>query len=311
MQGEWQRTVGSRGDQPGQFDEPYGLALTPDEDFFLAADHRNSRVAVLRALDGAWVRQLTGPPGTLQYPFGVAVVPSTGEILVSDIDCHRVIRFRSFDNDTVVGTLGTGQGNGPTEFNFPFGLAVLDGVYCPVVCVYITGTHTFHFFSIVVITALDTFRLFVSACDGFSQEGPVVVVVDYDNHRLVLWRLGDGTVWKQLGSQGTEPGQFTLPRAVAVTSTGALVVTDEYRVQVLTVDGAVVCVLDPTAVVVVGRLGESLFCVTVCADTDEILVTDSSNDRVVALTWSPPFQVRLFSFYFSIFFSCFTFSCFE
>ena len=124
----------------------------------------------------------------------------------------------------------------------------------------------------------------------------MVVVVDYWNHRLVLWRLGDGTVWKQLGSRGAEPGQFTFPRAVALTSTGALVVTDEYRVQVLTVDGAVVCVLDPTAVAGMGRLGEYLFGVTVCADTDEILVTDSENNRVVALTWSSPSPVRLFSF---------------
>ena len=135
MQGEWQRTVGSRGDQPGQFNRPRSLALTPDEEFLLMADSRNRRVVVLRAWDGAWVRQLTGPPGTLQDPSGVAVVPSTGEVLVSDWDRHRVIRFRSVDDDTVVGTLGTGQGSGPTEFYWPSGLAVLDGVHCPVVCV--------------------------------------------------------------------------------------------------------------------------------------------------------------------------------
>ena len=136
MQGEWQRTVGSLGDQPGQFICPHGLALTPDEDFLLVADSGNRRVAVLRALDGAWVRQLTGPPGTLQSPDGVAVVPSTGEVLVSDWDRDRVIRFRSIDDDSVVGTLGTGHGSGPTEFDNPSGLAVLDGFHCPVVCVY-------------------------------------------------------------------------------------------------------------------------------------------------------------------------------
>ena len=138
----------------------------------------------------------------------------------------------------------------------------------------------------------------------------MVVVVDWGNHRLVLLRLGDGTVWKQLGSQGTEPGQFILPKAVAVTSTGALVVTDEYRVQVLTVDGAVVCVLDPTAVAGVGRLGLTLLGVTVCADTDEILVTDCQNHRVVALTWSPPSQVHLCSFYCLIFLLSFYFILF-
>ena len=136
MQGEWQRTVGSRGDQPGQFNNPRGLALTPDEEFLIVVDGFNRRVAVLRALDGAWVRQLTGPPGTLQNPWGVAVVPSTGEVLVSDIGRNRVIRFRSIEDDTVVGTLGTGQGSGPAEFDCPVGLAVLDGVHCPVVCVY-------------------------------------------------------------------------------------------------------------------------------------------------------------------------------
>ena len=119
------------------------------------------------------------------------------------------------------------------------------------------------------------------------QDGPVVVVADMCNHRLSLWRLGDGTVWKHLGSQGTEPGQFTEPLAVAVTGAGALVVTDEYRVQVLTVDGAVLCVLDPTAVVGVGRLGGVLFGVALYPGTDDILVTDCDNHRVVALSWSP------------------------
>ena len=115
----------------------------------------------------------------------------------------------------------------------------------------------------------------------------MVVVVDCMNHRLVLWRLGDGTVWKHLGSKGTEPGQFTRPQAVAVTGAGALVVTDDHRVQVLTVDGAVLCVLDPTAVVGVGRLGRYLSGVALYPGTDEILVSDYDNHRVVALSWSP------------------------
>ncbi len=120
----------------------------------------------------------------------------------------------------------------------------------------------------------------------------MVVVADMNNHRLALWRLGDGTVWKHLGSEGTEPGQFTYPSAVAVTGTGALVVTDWGRVQVLTVDGAVLSVLDPTAMAGVGRLGTFLPGVAVCVGTNEIVVTDYDKDRAVALTWSPPTNVR-------------------
>ncbi len=97
-------------------------------------DGRNRRVAVLRATDGTWVRQLTGPPGTLSFPNGVAVVPSTGEVLVSDWDLYQVVRFRSIDDDTVVGTLGTGSGSGPAQFNVPSGLAMLDGSHRPLVC---------------------------------------------------------------------------------------------------------------------------------------------------------------------------------
>ena len=151
MQGEWQRTFGSEVDQPGQFKYPRGLALTPDEDFLLVVYCFNRRIAVLLAWDGTWVRQLTGPPGTLQYPVGVAVVPSTGEVLVSDWDNNRVVRFRSIDDDTVVGTLGTGRGSGPTELYGPGGLAVLDVVHCPVVCVY------FHWHPY--------FSLFFNCCD--------------------------------------------------------------------------------------------------------------------------------------------------
>ncbi len=115
----------------------------------------------------------------------------------------------------------------------------------------------------------------------------MVVVADSCNHRLSLWRLGDGTVWKHLGSYGTEPGQLSYPRAVAMTGAGALVVTDLHRVQVLTVDGAVLCVLDPTAMVGVGRLGSSLYGVALYPGTNEILVMDMYSHRVVVLSWSP------------------------
>ena len=77
--------MGSKGAKPGQFNIPCGLALTPDDAFLLVADSGNRRVVVLRATDGAWVRQLMGPPGTLQMPVGVSVVPSTGQVLVLDI----------------------------------------------------------------------------------------------------------------------------------------------------------------------------------------------------------------------------------
>jgi hypothetical protein len=46
--------------------------------------------------------------------------------LVSDITHHQVVRFQSIDDDTVVGTLGTGGSSGPTQFFFTAILAVLN-----------------------------------------------------------------------------------------------------------------------------------------------------------------------------------------
>jgi hypothetical protein len=131
--------------------------LTPDEAFLLVLDYGNNCVAVLRATDGTWVRQLTGPPGTLLSPCGVAVVPSTGEVLVSVWDRHEVVRFRSIDDDTVIGTLGSGEGSGPTQFRFPSGLAVLDGSHRSSVCL-------FHF--PLSSSYVEIYPFHILTCDG-------------------------------------------------------------------------------------------------------------------------------------------------
>ena len=117
------------------------------------------------------------------------------------------------------------------------------------------------------------------------QEGTVLLIADYGNNRVALWRLRNGTLWKHLGSEGSAQVQFVNPQAVAVTALGALVVTDENRVQVLTLTGAVVCVLDPTAVAGMGRLGSEFFGAAVCPCTGDIFVTDYKEDRLVAIEW--------------------------
>ncbi len=54
--------------------------------------------------------------------------------------------------------------------------------------------------------------------------------------------------------------------------------------------------LDPTAVVGVGRLLYNLYGVALYPGTDEILIMDWNNHRVVALSWSP--EVFHFDFFF-------------
>ncbi len=162
------------------------------------------------------------------------------------------------------------------------------------------------------------------------QEGLVVLVADCCNHRLALWRLRDGTVWMHLGGEGGEPGQFSQPQAVAVTRSRALVVTDTQRLQVLALDGSVLCVLRlDLQTIGLGRLGlclwalsscgiqpvwrgrrglgYNLFGLIVCADSNDIIVTDWNNHRVLTLMWSPGWlrSTTLFFFVFLCFFLVF------
>jgi hypothetical protein len=159
--------------------------------------------------------------------------------------------FAGVDDDTVVRTLGDGQGHGPRQLFGPQGVAVLQ--------------------------------------EGDAVDRPVAVVADTSNNRLSLFRVDDDTLLRHVGSAGAAPGQFKRPQSVSVVSsrlTGSeeawLVVGDSnnYRVQVLTLLGAVVRVL--VACDGVGLLSNVLISVTVCVATGEVLVSDTANHRVVS-----------------------------
>jgi tripartite motif-containing protein 71 len=255
IEGDFVLSTGSHGAGLGQFNGLAGLSLTPDEMHLLVSDEGNRRVVVADARDGRSLRSLQGPAGTLLRPAQAVVVPQTGQVLVLDATRQLIVVFVGVDDDTVVRTIGDGQGH---TMRFPGGLAVLDG----------------------------------DVADATAPDGPVAVVADSHNHRLAFWRTRDGTVVRHVGSQGAAPGQFKNPRAVTVVparSTGSdeawLVVADveNYRVQVLTRTGMVVRTLQGDAVI---KLGSFLSGVTVCIGTGEVLLTDNNNHRVVS--WRLP-----------------------
>jgi tripartite motif-containing protein 71 len=263
--GEFVLSCGSKGAGLGQFTSLRGLSLTPDETRLLVCDWGNHRVVVADARDGRSLRSLQGPAGTLDAPRQAVVVPQTGQVLVVDYNRSHVVVFAGVDDDTVVRTLGDGQGQGPRQLFRPWGLAVLDG----------------------------------DVADAAAPDGPVAVVADTYNHRLALWRVRDGAAVRHVGSEGAVPGQFNHPSAVTVVparSTGNdeawLVVADSWnrRVQVLTRTGTVVRVLQGDAVI---KLGDLLYGVTVCIGTGEVLATDYYNHRVVSWHLSDGGRLRV------------------
>ena len=84
LDGTFVRMWGSFGAAPGQFDSPFGLAVSSAEEVFVC-DMGNHRVQVFD-LDGTF-RRIWGSdgvaPGQFQYPKSVAV-SCAGEVLVSD-----------------------------------------------------------------------------------------------------------------------------------------------------------------------------------------------------------------------------------
>ena len=80
------------GERPGQFNEPYAVAVWGQE--VVVCDRDNHRVQVF-GLDGTFVRQwgeAGAGPGQFNQPCGVAVVGC--EVVVCDIENHRMQVFK-------------------------------------------------------------------------------------------------------------------------------------------------------------------------------------------------------------------------
>lgn len=118
------RTVGSRGDQPGQFAMPLALATTPSGDV-LVADLLAARVHRF-APAGAFLGSLGAPTRGyvgLSRPKGVAVGPD-GVIFVSDVGTRSVHAFRP---DGAPLTVFGAVADGSDELALPAGVAIAPG----------------------------------------------------------------------------------------------------------------------------------------------------------------------------------------
>jgi hypothetical protein len=110
---------------------------------------------------------------------------------------------------------------------------------------------------------------------------------------MSLWRLHESdAVWRHIGSEGHQPGQFFNPQAVAVTRAGTLLVADEHRVQELALDGTVLCVVGSHAI-----FGQRLFGIAACPVSGDVVVADYDHNHVVVLG-----VCKLFFFFFFFFF---------
>ena len=224
---------GPRGDEPGQFFSPRGLALGPDGSLYVAdlANHRVQRIAA----DGSPLASYAGPWDTsdgreeeLALASDVALGPD-GDLYILDGRTSRVVRidpdactlrgvWRLEPSDDVLASLAVG----------------LNGL------IYVTERSR-NRISVLgpdggLLTRWGSFGdgpgQLMSPADVVVDDAGQVYVADEDNQRIQVLST-DGTPLAQWGQPGRAPGEFQNPSALAFDAAGILYVVDSgnHRVQ--------------------------------------------------------------------------------
>jgi DNA-binding beta-propeller fold protein YncE len=153
-------SVGSEGKQLGEFQYPRGLCIQPFTNHLLVCDRNNNRVQVfstssssdqgyqpLKAI-GSSSGEESAAKGEFNQPCGVCCAPD-GSIVVAENENSRIQQFDA--SGRFVHTFGR-EGSGPQDLSSPFDVCHLDRRFAP-----------------------------------SSSASSLLVVVDSDNKRVVMW----------------------------------------------------------------------------------------------------------------------------
>ena len=117
-----QASFGTRGSGPGQFDQPRGLAITPDGNLAVA-DSKNGRIQILSP-DGKFLSEFgKGILSPEVSGVGDVVCNREGDFYVADTWNHAVRRFSS-DGKILANAIEAVQGSGRTRMFGPRSIAV-------------------------------------------------------------------------------------------------------------------------------------------------------------------------------------------
>jgi DNA-binding beta-propeller fold protein YncE len=231
--GNYRRQFGIAGDGPGQLGRPMNLTIANDE--LYVADYFNDRIEVF-ALDGTHLRGFGtagSGPGQFNAPGGVAVTEQ-GEMIIADFYNARIQLLDKRGNPVrqwgTTGKVGIRSG----EFNYPTDIAVTregtiyvaDG-YNDRVQVFDQSGDFSHKWGGPFATNIKGsfngwFRTISSIAVGADDR---VFVTDFYNHRVQVFQT-DGTFLYTMGTQGTGPGQLTLPVGIEIAEDGTLFIVD-------------------------------------------------------------------------------------
>ena len=217
-----------QGDQPGQFKDPHGIAVGPDDSVYVA-DTWNHRV---QKFDNNGKLLKTWQPDPGFWGPRAITVNKDGTVFVSDTGNKRIVSFNQ--EGVQIETWGQ-DGSAPGQLIEPVGIAIND---VEEVVVADTGNRRLQFF-----LNDGTFQREwpISGVEEFYSEpylatrGSEVFVTDSFNHRFA--RYNDGKLTGVWGKTGTGNGDFNRPIGIATAPDGSVYVSDTMnnRIQKFTV----------------------------------------------------------------------------
>jgi len=218
---------GSNGKENGQFQNPYGIAIS-SKGSIIVCDYHNDRIQIFDS-KGNFLSTFGSNGngnGQFQNPYGIAI-NSKGNIIISDQSNHRIQIFDSEGN--FLSKFGS-NGNGNGQFSSPRAICIdkNDRIY---VCDYCNNR----------IQIFDSKGTFISKFEsrknrnGNGQfDGPtgiainskgIIFISNIENHLIQVLNL-QGVYISKIGSVG----QFNYPRGICVDQYDNILVCD-YRNQ--------------------------------------------------------------------------------
>jgi len=227
----------------GGNDAAAGGGLAASGSTLYIVDTGNDRVVRFNAAGGNGAEIV--PPGTLQNPRGVAVRGT--RMLVADDQHHRVAAFDTGGH--LLASIGAGQGAGPGQLNFPYGVAI-----DPQGRVFVADDMNQR----IVRYSTPATKYQYKARWGSYGTGPnnlayprglatngsgELYVANTGNDRIDVFDVS-GTLKRSFGISGRATGQFDSPVGVAADASGVRAVTDALngRVQLINPDGSLATV---------------------------------------------------------------------
>ena len=117
---------GGRGDQPDQFEYPYGLAIDHDHDRIVVVDSGNHRVQSWSLSEQSFLSCIGHRESRdiwFYNPHGIAIDKHHHRIIVDDTENHRLVFLSSIDLSLLF-SIGVKKGSRHGDLDYPSGIAV-------------------------------------------------------------------------------------------------------------------------------------------------------------------------------------------